>query len=89
MKAFNPLPSHEGRLFDETSKLRFYNPFNPLPSHEGRQMPEMRAVYDIRFQSTSLSRGKTASDGSEIYEDKIFQSTSLSRGKTYTFQFPA
>ncbi len=33
--SFNPLPSHEGRLFDY-EKWNLLLPFNPLPSHEGR-----------------------------------------------------
>ena len=35
-------------------------PFNPLPSHEGRHRRAAGRDIEISFQSTSLSRGKTA-----------------------------
>ena len=79
--SFNPLPSHEGRL---RRNRRFYQRRSlsihfPLPREDSMTAPSwMLTGY---FQSTSLSRGKTA-----IIEDRYrrinFQSTSLSRGKT-------
>ena len=56
--SFNPLPSHEGRLFLIPIILSLYS-FNPLPSHEGRRITMRCILLTAVFQSTSLSRGKT------------------------------
>ena len=78
--SFNPLPSHEGRHFQNT-QYRLRHTFNPLPSHEGRHTNGQTTTYTVTFQSTSLSRGKT--DSRLAFPTSCaFQSTSLSRGKT-------
>ena len=79
-RSFNPLPSHEGRHFQNT-QYRLRHTFNPLPSHEGRHTNGQTTTYTVTFQSTSLSRGKT--DSRLAFPTSCaFQSTSLSRGKT-------
>ena len=40
--------------------FQYFRYFNPLPSHEGRRDSQRMLYFFITFQSTSLSRGKTA-----------------------------
>ncbi len=40
--------------------MKSESPFNPLPSHEGRPPVRLASKPRMVFQSTSLSRGKTA-----------------------------
>ena len=60
IRSFNPLPSHEGRRGRRKSRKFTRKSFNPLPSHEGRRHSPLRERHGETFQSTSLSRGKTA-----------------------------
>ena len=60
LRSFNPLPSHEGRPLSRSGKSIKKSSFNPLPSHEGRQNYFGYNPLPAVFQSTSLSRGKTA-----------------------------
>ena len=64
--SFNPLPSHEGRLISG-SMTSISASFNPLPSHEGRRGLEVGFNNSKIFQSTSLSRGKTAKSANFLF----------------------
>ena len=56
---FNPLPSHEGRLWRIASVNFRSIYFNPLPSHEGRHGALPLSSIENLFQSTPLTRGET------------------------------
>ncbi len=79
-RAFNPLPSHEGRLRGEPFRLEPYH-FQSTSLSRGKTSSGRYVDGERIFQSTSLSRGKTYHPAS-YHSVSFFQSTSLSRGKT-------
>ena len=76
---FNPLPSHEGRLWASTLTRRCGN-FNPLPSCEGRLVRGKARRTPDEFQSASLMRGETGHEGQRVVVQQISIHSSHTRG---------
>ena len=80
---FNPLPSCEGRLFQDF-RIFFHNNFNPLPSCEGRRYFDVGAPFHDLISIHSPHARGDRSLGLILTNSRKFQSTPLMRGETPT-----